>query len=173
MAWQWLQRLWRPYQPVARLSELATGRSNRVEVQGRVEPLELLRDPVSGEDCVVIEYRAWPPSTTIGMDGATSHNSRAYQVNARQAADFVLVGDGARVLVRTDPGEDLEALHQRLIERYGVDLRAESEMVHAGQRLSVSGRVEHRMGASRTPHRDLPYDAVVQAERIRLVTGPQ
>lgn len=169
MAWQWLQRLWRPYQPVARLGELAGGSAARVEIEGRVESLESVRDPVSGEACVVLEYRAWPPATTIGMDGATSHNSRAYQVNARQAVDFVLVEEGVRVLVRTDAGEDIGALHQRLLERYGVDLRAESERVLAGQRVRVAGRVEHRMGASRSPHRDLPYDAVIRAERIRLI----
>ena len=134
MAWRWLERLWRPYRPVAELGQLEAY-EGRVEIEGRVEALEDLRDPLSGELCTVLEYRAWPPATTVGMDGGTSHGSRAYQVNARQAVDFVLVDGGVRVLVRTDPGEEVSALHQRLLQRYGVGLRAEAEMVRAlGQR---------------------------------------
>lgn len=169
MAWQWLQRLFQSYQPVAELGALASSDSTRVEIEGRVEALQSLRDPVSGEPCIMLEYRAWPPSTTIGMDGATSHNSRAYQVNARQGADFVLSEGGVQVLVRADPGEDVAQLHQRLLGRYGVGLRAETEMVTDGQRLRVAGRVEHRRGSGGSPHRDLPYGAIVRAERIRVV----
>ncbi len=168
MAWTWLRRLWRPYQP-ASLGELSTDGPTRVEIEGRVESLESLRDPTTEEPCVVLEYRAWPPATTIGMDGATAHNSRAYQVNARQAVDFVLSDGVVRVLVRPDAGEEIEGLHQRLLERYGVGLRAETDVVEAGQRLRVEGKVEHRTGSSGAPHRELPYVAIVRAERIRLV----
>ncbi|MCH9685978.1 MAG: hypothetical protein K0V04_31375, partial [Deltaproteobacteria bacterium] len=107
-----------------------------------------------------------PPSTTIGIEGGTSHNSR-YQVNARQAVDFVLTDGAVRVLVRPDPGEEVGDLHERLVARYGVGLRAETDIVEAGQRLRVSGTVEHRsVGAG---HRELPYVAIVRAEKIRLI----
>jgi len=169
MIWQWLQRRWRPHQLVAELGSLATGEVRRVEIEGRVEAVSSLRDPVSGEACVALEYRAWPPATTVGMDGATAHAGRAYQVNARQAVDFVLVDPGGRVLVHTDPGEDVSALHHALLERYGVGLRAESDALRAGQRLRVVGEVVHRSGGPGTPHRELPYTAVVRAERLQVV----
>jgi hypothetical protein len=167
LAWQWLRRLWRPYEPVSELGALATGDALRVEIEGRVEAVTSLRDPVNGEACVAVSYQAWPPATTLGMDGATAHAGRAYQVDARQAVDFVLVDGGSQVLVRTDPGEDVVALHQELLARYGVALRTEVDTVRVGQRLRVAGQVVHRRGAG-TPHRELPYCAIVRAERIRL-----
>ncbi|MEM7155980.1 MAG: hypothetical protein AAF799_24220 [Myxococcota bacterium] len=169
MAWHWLRRLWRPYQSVSELGGLVETTASRVEISGSVECIDQIRDPLDGQPCVMIEYRAWPPSTTIGLDGATAHNSRAYQVNARQAVDFVL-GDGStQVLVRSDAGEDLAALHARLLQRYGVGLRAETEVVQVGQRLQVAGKVEYRRSGPGTPHRELPYEAIVRAERIRLL----
>lgn len=169
MAWRWLQRLWRPYRPVDELGSLASGRDRRVEIEGRVEAVGQLLDPLSGEACIALEYHAWPPATTMGVDGANAHGGRAYQVNARQAVEFVLVDAGARVLVRPDLGEDVAGLHDRLVERYGVGLRAETDMVVAGQRLRVAGEVLHRSGGPGTPHRELPYGAIVRAERIRVL----
>lgn len=166
MAWQWLQRLWRPYEPVEELGSLVTGVASRVEIEGSVEPIQSLIDPVSGEACVAVSYRAWPPATTLGMDGATAHAGRAYQINARQAVDFVLADGGSHVLVNTDPGEDVGSLHESLLDRYGVGLRAETDIVRVGQRLRVAGQVVHRGGRS-TPHRELPYCAIVRAQRIR------
>lgn len=169
MAWQWLQRLWRPYRPVGELGSLAGGGDRRVEIEGRVEPAGHLVDPLSGEPCIALEYRAWPPSTTLGLDGGNAHAGRAYQVNARQAVEFMLVDGGARVLVKPEPGEDVAGLHEGLLERYGVGLRAETEAVVPGQRLRIAGEVLHRGGGSGSPHRDLPYTAVVRAERIRVL----
>ena len=50
-----------------------------------------------------------------------------------------------------------------------MGLRAESDMVVAGQRLRIAGEVLHRSRGSGTPHRDLPYGAIVRAERIRVL----
>ncbi len=169
MAWQWLQRLWRPHRPVEDLASLASGDVGRVEIEGRVEAMGHLTDPLTGATCVALEYRAWPPATTVGLDGATSHGGRAYQVNARQAVEFVLVDGQAQVLVQPDPGEDVAGLHERLLERYGVGLRCETEVVVIGQRLRVAGKVIHRAGGPGTPHRELPYGAIVRAERIRVL----
>ncbi|MCX4243840.1 hypothetical protein [Paraliomyxa miuraensis] len=169
MVWRWLQTLWQPHQRVGELAALVSSTARRVEIEGRVEALTSLRNPVSGEPCVALEYRAWPPSTTLGMDGATAHAGRAYQVNARQAVDFVLEEGGVRVLVHTDHGEDLAALHRSLLERYGVSLRAECDALVVGQRLLVTGTVEHRRSSVGTPHRELPYSAIVRAERLRVV----
>lgn len=165
MAWQWLQRLWRPYQPVEDLASLAGGSERRVEIEGRVEAVGHLVDPLTGDECVALEYRAWPPATTLGMDGANAHAGRAYQVNAREAVEFVLTDGHAQVLVQPERGEDVAGLHERLVAQYGVGLRAETEVVVVGQRLRVAGAVVHRSEGA-APHRELPYGAIVRAERI-------
>ncbi len=163
----WLSRLWRRrYRAVADLARLGQG---RVEVEGRVEPLEVLRDPLDGRACVAIEYRAWPPATTVGMDGATAHNSRAFQIEARQAVDFVLSNGRSRVLVHVDAGEDLSSLHRDLLERYGVQLRSEVEIIDVGSEVRVEGVVKTVRSASTSPHRSEPWAGEIQAERLWLV----
>jgi hypothetical protein len=160
-----LDRLLRRYRWVADLGALAGLARARVEIEGDVEAIDTIEDPLGGRPCVAIGYRAWPPSTTLGMDGGTSYGSRAYQVNARQAVDFVL-GDGhGRVLVQVSTGEDVGGLHRRLLARFGVGLRAEVETVEPGTRLRVAGRVMH---ASRdgSPHRRVGWSAVVRADRF-------
>ncbi|MEM6995975.1 MAG: hypothetical protein AAF721_36040 [Myxococcota bacterium] len=168
MARGFFARLWKRYVPVASLGELLDHAGDRVEIQGFADPVAPLEDPLSGERCVAIDYRAWPPSTTIGIDGATAHNGRAYQLMARQAVDFALTEGAITVLVRVDNGEDVGALHDRLLERFGVGLRAETDMVARGARIGVAGRVEGvQQGTS--PHRTAPHTIAVVADRFWLV----
>jgi hypothetical protein len=162
----WLGRLWRRrYRRIEALRSLERG---RVEVQGRVEMLDALHDPLDGEACVAIEYRAWPPSTiSMGVDGATAHAGRAFQVGARQAVDFVIADETGRVLVRPAVGQDVSELHRDLVDRYGVGLRAETEHVPIGARVRVAGRVSFVRGAG-SPLRAEPYVAVIEADRFWL-----
>lgn len=163
---RWLGRLWpRRYDRVPHLRQIRTG---RVEIAGRVEPLETLDDPLTGETCVAIEYRAWPPSTTVGMDGATVHAGRAFQLDARQAVEFVLVDTTGRVLVRPPPGEDIDELHRELLHRFGVGLRAETSHVPGGARIRVAGRVSFARSRRGSPLREEPYVAIVEADRFWL-----
>src|SRR5690606_19311435 len=124
--------------------------------------------PLTGEACVAVEYRAWPPSTTLGMDGATSHAGRAFQLDARQAVEFVLVDATASILVRPPRGEDVGALHRDLLQRYGVGLRAETNHVPAGAQIRLEGRVTFVRGGKGSPLREETYVAVVDAERFWL-----
>lgn len=161
-------RLFRRYQPVAGLSDLLDMDGSRVEIEGYAEPVRPIEDPLTGEGCVAIDYRAWPPSTTIGIDGATAHNGRAYQLAARQTADFVLTEGPVTVLVKVDEGEDVMGLHERLLEQFGVGLRAETDNVPIGARIRVSGVVQaEAQGAS--PHRSAPHTITLRAERFRVV----
>jgi hypothetical protein len=139
-----------------------------VRLSGRVEPLSTLDDPLTGEPCVAIEYRAWPPSTTLGMDGATTHAGRAFQLDARQAVEFVLVDDTASVLVRPPSSDDVDvdALHRDLLHRYGVGLRAETSHLSPGARILLEGRVTFLHGGQGSPLRSEPYVAIVEAERF-------
>lgn len=160
-----LDRLLRRYRSVSDLGTLQAFDRARVEIEGEVELLEALDDPIGGRSCAAMDYRAWPPSTTMGIDGGTTYGSRAYQVNARQAVDFVLSDGHGRVLVQVSGGEDIAGLHRRLLERFGVGLRAEVDTVEAGTRLKVAGRLTHtaRRGS---PHRSASWTAVVRADRF-------
>lgn len=169
MAWaaDLIARLTRRYRKVPQLSELMELAGQRVEIRGVIEPLQVLEDPVTGEACVAIDYRAWPPSTTIGVDGATAYNARAFQVSARQATDFVLHEGPVSVRVHVDAGEDLASLHRRLVARYGVGLRAESEFVATDAEVCVAGRVAQRE-APGSPHRTDPATVTLHADRFWL-----
>jgi hypothetical protein len=140
----------------------------RVEVQGRVEALDVLHDPLHGEPCVAIEYRAWPPTSMVGMDGGNAQSGRAFELAARQAVDFVLADGTGRVLIQAAQGDDLAALHHQLLHRFGVQLRAEVETVPVGSLLHVAGRVTHRRGRVGSPMRSEPYVATVHADRFWL-----
>jgi hypothetical protein len=137
-----------------------------VQLSGRVESLGTIDDPLTGDPCVAVEYRAWPPSTTLGMDGATIHSGRAFQLDARQAVEFVLVDETGSVLVRPPPGQDVDALHRDLVHRYGVDLRAETTHLSAGTQIFLQGRVTFVRGHEGSPMRTEPYVAIVEAERF-------
>jgi hypothetical protein len=160
---RWIANLLRRrYRQVADLHDIGEG---RVEIVGTIEALDLLHDPLTGDPCVAMEYRAWAPSTTVGLDGAVD-GGRAYQIAARQAVDFVLQGGGSRVLVRPVAGDDVLEVHRALLRRFGVGLRAEVELVPAGASVRVMGRVMHRLGETGSPMRTEPWAAVVSAERV-------
>lgn len=141
---------------------------DRVEVEGFADPVGRLEDPLSGGRCVAIDYRAWPPSTTIGIDGATAHNGRAYQLAAQQAVDFTLTDGPISVLVRVDTGKSVDALHTRLLEQFGVGLRAETDTVVSGARIRVAGRVD-RIPQAGSPHRTAPQTISLVADRFWVV----
>jgi len=152
---------------VTRLSELFELEGARVEISGIAEPVQALQDPLSGQACVAIDYRAWPPSTTLGVDGASAHNGRAYELAAFAASDFHLQEGPVSVLVRVEPGRDTVALHDQLQLQFGVGLRAETDVVPSGARVCVAGRVEP-LKRSGSPHRTQPHTLVVKASRIWL-----
>jgi len=161
-------RLWAPerLRRLGALGELASATPReRVELGGVVELLDAVTCPVSGAPAAAVEYRAWPQSSTLGIDGVGAYHSRAFQISGQQAADFLL-GDGAqRVLVRVERGRDLVALHRELLARHGVGLRCESYLIRAGAQVRVIGRVAAR-GPATSPHRSEPYLAVIEAQRF-------
>jgi hypothetical protein len=162
-----LARIFRRYRRVADLSALASLEGVRVEIEGEVDALDPLEDPLSGRPCVALDYHAWPPSTTMGMDGATAYGSRAYQVNAHQAVDFLLRQGQTRVLVQVAAGEDIASLHRRQLQRFGVGLRAEADIVPVGARVRLAGRVTHTDHRG-SPHRTAPWTTIVRADRLWL-----
>src|SRR5262245_14756525 len=92
---------WRAPRYVEDFSDLGKG---RIEIEGEVEALSLLADPIQGRPCVAIEYTAAPPSLISVVAGADT--TTAFTVSARQAVDFVLTDGRYRVLVRIDEEQD-------------------------------------------------------------------
>ena len=163
---RWLDRLLGRVPKVTDWDQLELG---RVEIEGTVRGLELLEDPVGGRRCVAIDYRAWPPSTTAGVDGAAVVGDRAFQIAAAQAVEFLLEAEGRSVLIRPETGVDVAERHLALEERYGINLRTEVQCISPGDTVAVRGRVVHLTPPGGSPHRSDPHRAVIAAERIRVV----
>ena len=140
----------------------------RVELEGMVEPIEVLVDPIGGDACVAIEYTAWPPSTTPGMDGTVG--GRAFQLEARQAVEFFLRNGDERILVQPRAGSDVIALHRDLLRRYGVNLRAEVRTVPPHARVRVVGSLRP-VASGASPMRSEPFRATLAADRFWLVSS--
>lgn len=160
------QRLWPPRpRPIDRLSDLlATSRDELVTLTGRVEPLEPIFDPVSGEAAVAVAYRAAPQSSVIGVAGALSVVARAFHVSCQQATDFVVSDGPHRVLVCVDRGSDVTAVHRDLVARYGVGLHTDRALVRPDAHVRVIGLRLARLATS--PLRAEPYLAVIRAQRF-------
>jgi hypothetical protein len=159
----WVDRLLRRYRAVSDWSELGAG---RVRVRGRAEPGQLLADPIEGRPVVAVEYRAWPPATTIGADGRSGSSATAFQIGSRQAVDFELVDDaGRRLEVKVDAGDDVVGLHARLLEEYGVGLRADVEIIEPGDDVQVEG-VLQQFASGGSPHRTEPVMGTLTAHRF-------
>lgn len=148
--------------------DLPPGRT--LEITGTIEAIEHLQDPLSGEACVALDYSAWPPSTTVGIDGAPATNSRASSITCHQAVDFLLCNADKRIHIRVDRGRDLGELHRELLHRHGVGLEAATEPIRAGDRVRVIGVLE-RLGATGSPHRSSPDVAVITGQRIWRLVG--
>jgi hypothetical protein len=161
----WYDRLLRRVPFVDDWNTLPQG---RVALEGVVEVIEALADPISGDPCVAMEYRAWPPSTTLGMDGSSTVGGRAFELQARQAVEFALRKGAERILVRPDAGTDVAEMHRDLLRQYGVNLRAEVRLVPPQATVRVVGTLRaSATGAS--PMRTEPFRATVVAERFWLV----
>ena len=161
---RWLDRLLGRVPRVNDWTQLELG---PVEVVGTVRALEQITDPVGGARCVALEYRAWPPSTTLGIDGAAVVGDRAFQVSVSQAVDFLLESNGRSLLVRPQRGADVSEKHAALEAQFGFNLRTEVHCVGAGDELVVRGRVVHLTAAGGRPHRTEPHLAVIEAAQLR------
>lgn len=162
---RWLDRLLGRVPKVVDWDQLELG---VCELEGVVRALEVIVDPVDGTRCVALDYRAWPPSTTVGVDGAAVVGDRAFQVAAAQTVEFMLEASGRSVLVRPQPGEDVAAIHRALEAQYGFNLRTEVQCVSPGDHVVVRGKVVHVTPPGGSPHRADPHRAVVEAQQIRL-----
>ncbi|MGB1700667.1 MAG: hypothetical protein ACPHRO_11975 [Nannocystaceae bacterium] len=136
-----------------------------VRVGGAVEALELLTDPTSGRQAVAIDYLAKVPGALDQIypgllgDGARS----VYRLH--KATPFLLRGDD--MCVRIDPPSeqgDLDTLHDRLQDQFGLHLHAEVNLIQIAERVEVEGVVESV--ELRDPRRGVPWRATIRATRL-------
>jgi hypothetical protein len=164
---RWLDRLLACWSSPERLPIAALERTGQlVEVEGRIEALRLLEDPVQGASAVLIHYRARIPGLGQRYFGV---------LETRQVADLVVVVDfvlrdetGAARIVVEGKGPDLVELHVRLLDQFGVALMPEVDLMVSGEWIRVRGRVRS-LGESGSPHRRDPDGVVVVAEAFERV----
>jgi hypothetical protein len=145
---------------VAGVSEIG----QRVELRGRVEPLDLLYCPVTHEPAVVVHYRGLPK---LRIENETPFADRGGVV-VQQTTTFVLRDKSGAALVEMVPGVDVVEVHQRLLQTYGAALDLDVELICPGDEVRVEGRVRDRaIGGS--PHRQDAWGVVVVAESVSLV----
>lgn len=161
----WLSRLFSPR--YERAEAIALLRQGRFEIDGRVEPLEELVSPLTGERGVALEYRASTPSATRGAFGELPGHGLRLAVRCSQAVDFVLRDESGAVLVRVARGRDVHAVHADLVHRHGLDVRAETSLIEAGERVRVRGEVTEICRDS--PHRRSPYGIVLEAVSVEAL----
>lgn len=156
----WLRRL---FGRTTTAEEPSTGAKGApASMRGVVQPLEVLRSPVSGEECVSIRMRVSVPAafgTLLG--GVTRHDAECHQ-----AVEFLLRDGQGGVLVRPSPGRDVERFHAELVARHGLDLECLEELVCEGDVVTITGRVVEELHGA--PHRRAPYRLVVAADSISL-----
>jgi hypothetical protein len=162
---RWLDRLLgrrgaylgRPISAVAAVGE-------RVELEGRVEALTVLRDPIAGEPAVVMDYRARRPGVAQRYFGL--HEGKD-GVEASEAVDFVLRDRTGAALIEVERGVDVGELHRRLREEFGIELEATVERLTPEDAIRVRGRVRELKEGS--PHRREPWTVVVTADELERV----
>ncbi len=149
---------------------IASATAGKVVITGVIETLEeaeALLCPLTGEPAVMVHY----------MGRASGMASRAYGIigdgmeiitRAHQARDFLLRDSSGAALIRVEPGQDLIQLHGRMFETHGIEMKAETDYLAPGERVTVQGKVVERHSAG-SPHRRAPYQVVVKADSITRV----
>ncbi len=160
----WLRRLFGPgYAKLAAAELPGGGARQKVEIQGQIELLDRVHSPVDGVAGAVLEYSARARSAAGRLHFGAGQSAMDLRFSARQAVDFVVRDASGGVLVRVDPGRDVEALHDELRAQYGTELDAVTDVLREGETVRVRGEVVSRSGDD--PHRE-SWRAVIEAHQI-------
>ncbi len=135
------------------------------EVEGTTALLEPIFDPVHGEPAIAVRYEARGPSTTASLYGGIAGPSGDFVAQADQATDFLLQDGTGTALIRVPRGADLRRVHAQALHNHGMSLRASVELLRAGERVRVWGEIIELCEGS--PHRRMPYTAVIRAEGFK------
>lgn len=136
-----------------------------VVLEGQIEALSLLQDPVSGVPAVVLDYAARTPGVTQRYFGIHEGHGG---IAAHQAVDFVLRDASGAALIEVERGGDVGELHRRLQADFGIGLDAQVQRVGPGDRVRVRGHVRS-LGGRSSPHRREPWTVTVFADEIERI----
>jgi len=151
--------------PVEHLDDLVEGA--RVSFSGLAVADPPLVEPVEGMACLAATLRAWPPATTVGVDGASARASRAFEARAEAFAPFnvELLGQTVRVVPRR--GGDLAAMFAQMTKAHGLDLRCEVVALPAVCKVYLEGVVRCGPSVVGSPHRRGCAELVVELHTLR------
>ncbi|RMG93547.1 MAG: hypothetical protein D6705_18450 [Deltaproteobacteria bacterium] len=152
---------------VRNLADFVEGR--RVVFEARAVADPPLIEPLERTPCLAAVYRAWPPATTVGVDGASAGGSRGFEVRAEAFAPFFTDTFGHRVRVLPASDEDLVARHDALLAAYGINLRCEVLAVPASCRVRVEGWVRCGRRVRGSPHREDGGEIEVELIELRAL----
>lgn len=133
-----------------------------VELEGLAEALELIYDPVEGREALMLEYSALIRERADSQLGF--HDPAAISSHS-QGASFVLRDASGAALIEVEGGENLEAVHARLLEVYGAGIEVRVEALAPGERVRVRGRVR-TLAAESSPHRGVAWRAVLHEVEV-------
>jgi len=156
--------------PVERLADLVEGA--RVSFSGLAVAEPPLVEPLEGMACLAATLRAWPPATTVGVDGASARASRAFEARAEAFAPFFVELFGQTVRVAPRRGGDLAAMFARMTRAHGLDLRCEVVALPAVCEVHVEGIVRCGPSAVGSPHRRGRIELVVELCALRGLQPP-
>lgn len=163
-AWAWLSRGLRTPQ-VLPVHALEPGREAWLE--GVIDPLELLTDPISGQPAVAVDYRAEVPSALGQIYPGLMGSSASTVHHLIQATDFLLRTPDGSVRVLPDPETtegDTAALHRRLLELHGVELRARAHLLRPLQAVRL--QVDVLDVSEHHTERSVPWRATAQLRKL-------
>lgn len=170
----WSSLLRRLFPGYPRAPEIASAGAGQVELVGVVgfgDVDDELRCPLTDARACVVYYSASAPGVTSRSYGGVLGNALDVGARTREARDFVLRDDSGAALIRVQRGGDVNEMHRRMIEHYGLDLRAETDLLLPGERVAVRGEVLEQIGGG-SPHRRGPHLLVLAAaDIIRLADG--
>lgn len=160
---RWIHRLLGRVSPYQRRQIAAIDHDDtRVELEGEVEALELLYDPIDGTAAVLLEYHARRPGFAQRFFGV---DDVAAEIVGCQATNFVLRDGSGAALIEVARGADIPELHRRLYEQFGVELEVRVAYVAPGDRVRLRGRVRARADHG-SPHRREPWAVVVALDEL-------
>ncbi|MCB9748709.1 MAG: hypothetical protein H6713_01755 [Myxococcales bacterium] len=150
------------------LDSIAAATAGRVELVGAIETLEedeALLCPLTGEPAVIVRYlgRARGVSAPEGFFG----DGQDIIIRAHQGRDFLIRDETGAAMIQVRAGDDLIALHGRMLETHGFALHAETDYLAPGERVVVRGVVTRRDAGA--PHRRAPHLVTIRADSVERV----
>ena len=165
----WFRRLFTRIVPQPRqIAEIETT-GELVELRGRVEALQVLRNPLDGSEAVMLNYSARMLSR---VDQQVELYDESTTTRLAQGASFLLRDSSGVAMIEVDGGVDVEAAHAGLIERFGAGFDFNVAAIAPGEQVVVRGRVRE-VATGGSPHRRADWTAVIADVRVEHASNEE